>query len=167
MSSPPSPSSTLNKNLDQDNPYNVQHFPDHHNPSLSHVRPFATSLTSNQTHDIADQLPSFQALTHDHQEHSHNHTDPAGEYDPYGQPVSIGSVENRRATSQPTMDGVYEGYGLPPSKTDIRPMGSSVTGTSTDDQNVGPRPYGQMISVTSKTIKKLTPPSYYTQQEYK
>ncbi|KAI3514879.1 hypothetical protein L1887_13626 [Cichorium endivia] len=163
MSSPPSPSSALNKNLDPDNPYNLHDFHDHYNRSLSDVRPVTTSLTGNQIHEVAVQLPSFPALARPQE--SHKHDVPTDQYNPYVQPVSIGSLESR-PTSQPTADGVYEGYVLPPSKTDIRPAGSSVTGNSNDDQNVGPHPYGH-LSVNSKSIKKITPPDYYTQQQYK
>lgn len=175
--------------MDQDNPYNLQHFHDHNNQSLSDVRPFFTSVTGNQTHDAAAPPPSFQDLVV-YQENSQKHMDIATGYDLYGQPLSIGSIENRYMTSQPTADGIYdgyylspsktdirpaglsatgttiyEGYDLPPSKTDIRPAGSSVTRNTTADQVGASQPFGQ--SLTSKDMKKIAPPDYYTQQKYK
>ncbi|CAH1454681.1 unnamed protein product [Lactuca virosa] len=155
MSTPPSLTSLANRTMDQDNPYNLENFHDHNYQSLSDVQSLSTSVTGNQTFDAASQLPSFQALAR-HQENSQKHMDTVTEYDLYGQPPSIGSIENPCQTSQPTADGIYEGYDLPPSKTDIRPVGSSVTGTTTADQIGAPQPFGQM-SMTSKAIKNSAP----------
>lgn len=161
---PPSLSSSAIRTLDQDNPYHLQDFEDPYVQSLSDIRSISNSLTGNQTHDVATQLPSFQAFAR-HQENTHKHINAATyEYNPYDQPLSIGSIENWRNTSQPTADRVYEGYGLAPSKPHIRP--ALLTGTTTTHHNVVPRPYGQM-SVTSKGMKNIVPPDYYMQQMYK
>ncbi|CAI9298698.1 unnamed protein product [Lactuca saligna] len=148
MSAPPSLTSLANRTMHQDNPYNLQNFHDHNNQSISDVRPLSTSVTGNETYEAAAQLPSFQALAR-HQEKSQMHMDAATEYDLYGQPLSLGSIESPCQTSQPIADGIYEGYDLPPSRTDIRPAGSSVTGSTTADQIGAPQQFGQM-SMTSK-----------------